>query len=67
LGDAYGCVNWLWLSTEPRTAPGFEHTVCRSPNTLTLDEDGDDAVLLERALPELESNAPCISLSTPHW
>jgi hypothetical protein len=68
LGDAYGCVDWLWLSTALSTAPGFVHTACRSPNTLKFEDVGDDAGRLGRALAVLESKAPCISSSrsTPH-
>lgn len=68
LGDAYGCVDWLWLSTALSTAPGFVHTACRSPNTLKFEDVGDDAGWLGRALAVLESKAPCISScrSTPH-
>jgi len=67
LGEAYGCVDWLWLSTALSTAPGFVHTACRSPNTLKF-EDGEDAGWLGRALAVLESKAPCISScrSTPY-
>lgn len=62
LGDAYGCVEWLWLSTALSTAPGFVHTACRSPNTLKF-EDGEFDGWLGRALAVLESKAPCISSS----
>jgi len=68
LGDAYDCVDWLWLSTALSTAPGLVHTACRSPNTLKFEDVGEDAGWLGRALAVLESKAPCISScrSTPH-